>query len=213
MEGYLSVDNVAEGYLEEKKSRFIAHIKQVSSEEEALQYIAQLRKQYWDAKHNCYAYIIGSGSQPLERSSDDGEPSKTAGIPMLEVLRGAGLKNVVCVVTRYFGGVLLGTGGLVRAYQGAVKDAVTNAAIVSAQELVKLVITSPYDCYNSVEYLVQTQGIKTDGSVFTDKVQTTVYVPEEETGQLENRLNDISGGRCVVQKQGIEWVFVPATQS
>jgi len=102
------------GEIEEKKSRFIAHVEPVTSEEEATAFITAMKKQYFDARHNCYAFVIGDNSE-LTRCSDDGEPSGTAGRPMLEVLTGEGITNVVCVVTRYFGGTLLGTGGLVRA--------------------------------------------------------------------------------------------------
>lgn len=213
MEEYLTVSGIAEGELEEKRSRFIAHIKRVSSEEEAQEYIGALKKQYWDARHNCSAYIIGTDTLPLERSSDDGEPSRTAGMPMLEVLRGAGLKNVVAVVTRYFGGILLGTGGLVRAYQGAVKDAIEHADIVRVKELRRIVITSPYDCYNSVEYYISQQGLATDGSVFTDKVETTVYADDGDADKLIAKLKDISGGRCEAVKKDPAWVEVPATIS
>jgi len=112
----------SDGFAEvvEKKSRFIANIRQVVSEEEAVNFIEEMKKQYWDAKHNCSAFVIGNKGQ-LTRCSDDGEPSGTAGRPMLEVLLGEEIRNVAVVVTRYFGGTLLGTGGLVRAYSEAVK--------------------------------------------------------------------------------------------
>ena len=111
-----------QGEIVEKKSRFIANIFPVTTEEEALEKITAMRKKYYDARHNCSAFVIGSKGE-LTRSSDDGEPSGTAGRPMLEVLTGSGIRNIAAVVTRYFGGVLLGTGGLVRAYSGAVKMA------------------------------------------------------------------------------------------
>ena len=111
----------AQGEIEEKKSRFIATIRPIETEEEALQVVEQLKKKYWDARHNCYAYIL-QGANPVVRCSDDGEPQGTAGRPMLEVLTGANLQGVVAVVTRYFGGTLLGTGGLVRAYTAAVQE-------------------------------------------------------------------------------------------
>ena len=117
------------GEIEEKKSRFIAHTEAVTSEEEAVNFINSMKKQYFDARHNCYAFVIGDNSE-LTRCSDDGEPSGTAGRPMLEVLLGEGITNVVCVVTRYFGGPLLGTGGLVRAYQAAVKQGLNNSVII-----------------------------------------------------------------------------------
>ncbi|MFR5726940.1 MAG: IMPACT family protein [Clostridium sp.] len=120
VESYKIVYEGADGELVEKKSRFIAQIRPVASEEEAFAFIEEVRKKYWDARHHCYAYIIGERAQTA-RCSDDGEPSQTAGKPMMDVLAGEGLHDVCAVVTRYFGGTLLGTGGLVRAYSGAVK--------------------------------------------------------------------------------------------
>ena len=117
------------GEIKEKKSRFIATLRPVTTEEEATAFINETKKKYWDAKHNCSAFVIGRNSE-LTRCSDDGEPAGTAGRPMLEVLTGAGLTDVCVVVTRYFGGVLLGTGGLIRAYQAAVKEGLANAKIV-----------------------------------------------------------------------------------
>ena len=117
------------GEIEEKKSRFIANIAPVTTEEEAVAYINAMKKKYWDARHNCSAFIIGR-NQELTRCSDDGEPSGTAGRPMLDVLLREGIRDVVVVVTRYFGGTLLGTGGLVRAYQGAVQEGLKNCTII-----------------------------------------------------------------------------------
>ena len=127
-ENYKIIYKEGTGELVEKKSRFIAQIRPVKSEEEALAFVEETRKKYWDARHNCYAYIIkGEGATPTARCSDDGEPSQTAGKPMLDVLMGEELIDVCAVVTRYFGGTLLGTGGLVRAYSGAVKEGLANA--------------------------------------------------------------------------------------
>ena len=132
MTEYKTVKEEASGEITEKKSRFIATIRPVSTEEEALAFIAEMKKKYWDARHNCSAYIVGT-DKPLERCSDDGEPSRTAGMPMLEVLKGNGLSNVCAVVTRYFGGILLGTGGLVRAYQAATAEGVKNSTVISCK--------------------------------------------------------------------------------
>ena len=121
-EDFLLLTKGAEAELVEKKSRFIATVRPVSSEEEAIAFIDEMKKKYYDARHNCSAFIIGSNAQ-MTRSSDDGEPSGTAGKPMLEVLLGSGIRNIAAVVTRYFGGTLLGTGGLVRAYSGVLKEA------------------------------------------------------------------------------------------
>ena len=124
-EGYKIVYEGGSGEIEEKKSRFIATVRPVGSEEEVTAFLAEMKKKYWDARHNCFAYVIGEKNE-LVRCSDDGEPSGTAGRPMLDVLLKEELHNVAVVVTRYFGGTLLGTGGLVRAYQQAVKEGLSN---------------------------------------------------------------------------------------
>ena len=127
------------GEIVEKKSRFIATVRLVESEEEALSCLEALRKKYWDARHNCFVYIIGENQETV-RCSDDGEPSGTAGRPMLDVVQGAGLRNVLVVVTRYFGGTLLGTGGLVRAYSQAVQEGLANSVLIDEICGVRLLI-------------------------------------------------------------------------
>ena len=134
-EQYRMLSKGAQAELVEKKSRFIATIRPVSSEEEAVAFIEEMKKKYYDARHNCSAFVIGSKGE-LTRSSDDGEPSGTAGRPMLEVLTGSGIRNIAAVVTRYFGGVLLGTGGLVRAYSGAVKMALEQCETITRRYLI-----------------------------------------------------------------------------
>ena len=129
MERYKILFDGGEGELTEKKSRFIATTRPVESEEEAVAFIDEMKKKYWDARHNCSAYVIGERGQ-VQRCSDDGEPAQTAGRPMLDVLLGAEVKNICVVVTRYFGGTLLGAGGLVRAYSGAVQEGLKNSVIV-----------------------------------------------------------------------------------
>ena len=131
-EGYRILYEGGEGEVVEKKSRFIASTKPVSSEEEAMAFVEEIRKKYWDARHHCYAYVIGNRGQ-LCRCSDDGEPAQTAGRPMLDVLLGEEIRNVCVVVTRYFGGTLLGTGGLVRAYSAAVKEGLKESVTVKKQ--------------------------------------------------------------------------------
>ena len=128
----------------EKKSRFIASLRPVKSEEEALLFLEETRKRYWDARHNCYAWIIGENGEQ-KRCSDDGEPSQTAGRPMLDVLEGEGVCNVCAVVTRYFGGTLLGTGGLVRAYSSAVQEGLKNSTVLSVTPAVKTAVTTDYN--------------------------------------------------------------------
>ena len=142
-----------QGELIEKKSRFIATVRPVETEEEAVKFINETKKKYWDARHNCSAFVIGK-NQELTRCSDDGEPAGTAGRPMLDVLLKEGIHNTAVVVTRYFGGVLLGTGGLVRAYQGAVQKGLDAAVIVEKFEGQILLITTDYTGLGKIQYLL-----------------------------------------------------------
>ena len=152
-EEYKAVYEGGEGELIEKKSRFIATVIPAESEEEALAFIEAMKKKYWNATHNCSAYVIGEKGQ-LKRCSDDGEPSGTAGRPMLEVLEGEGIRNVAVVVTRYFGGTLLGTGGLVRAYSASVKAGLASSVIITKIPGVKLKIETDYTGLGKIQYLL-----------------------------------------------------------
>jgi len=165
----------SEGFLEEKKSKFIAHLRPVTSEEEAVAFINEMKKKYYDARHNCSAFVIGEDAS-LTRCSDDGEPSSTAGRPMLEVLLNKNLTNVCIVVTRYFGGTLLGTGGLVRAYQGALNDAINNAVIYCKEKGVKISITCDYGILGKLTYLFEKNGYNVLSRDFTDIVNFVLCV-------------------------------------
>ena len=140
------------GEIEEKKSRFICHIFKIKSEEEAEEYITAVKKKYWDARHNCYAYVTGDKGQ-IQRFSDDGEPQGTAGKPMLDILNSYGLTDCILVVTRYFGGVLLGTGGLIRAYQAAAKEGIKNSDVAQVCDGITAVITTDYNAYGKLQYI------------------------------------------------------------
>ena len=146
---YRTIYRGGEDEIVEKKSRFIATVVPVNTEEEALEFVEKTRKKYWDARHNCFAYIIGERGQ-LQRCSDDGEPNGTAGKPMLDVLLGNELRNVAVVVTRYFGGTLLGTGGLVRAYSGAVKAGLDASVVITKILGVKLHIETDYTTFGKI---------------------------------------------------------------
>ena len=150
--GYRAVYEGGQGEIVEKKSRFIATVLPIETEEEALEFIAKMKKKYWDARHNCYAYVIGE-RQELQRCSDDGEPNGTAGRPMLDVLLHEDIHNTVVVVTRYFGGVLLGTGGLVRAYTKSTQLALENAGINEVNRYAVVLITCPYSLLGTVQNL------------------------------------------------------------
>ncbi len=182
----------------EKKSRFIATAAPVRSEEEALQIIEQIRKKYWDARHNCYAYVIGERGE-LERFSDDGEPGGTAGKPILEVIKGEELRNTLIVVTRYFGGTLLGTGGLVRAYSAAAKAGIASSVIITRIPGIKLHITTEYTGLGKIQYILGQRGITTLDSVYTDKVELEVLTAEAEAEAVKAELTEGTNGQAIIE--------------
>lgn len=184
------------GEIEEKKSRFIADIIPVHAEEEALAFIAAAKKKYWDARHNCFAYIIGERGQ-LKRCSDDGEPQGTAGRPMLDVLEGENLTDVVCVVTRYFGGTLLGTGGLVRAYSGAVREGLKNCRVLTRKQGILLSIRTDYTDLGKIQYLLGQNNIPTMDSVYADTVELKVVVEENRSAFLKEALREATSARVL----------------
>lgn len=190
MEAYRFVYEGGQGEIEEKKSRFIANVKKIQNEEEALEYLAQMRKKYWDARHNCFAYVAGDNHQ-LQRCSDDGEPAGTAGRPMLDVLLRENVHNCIVVVTRYFGGTLLGTGGLVRAYQKATQEGLAASTILERHQGVQITIHTDYNGIGKIQYLLAKEQITTMDSRYTDKVELDVMVPVEKK---ESLLTDITEG-------------------
>ena len=194
-ENYRIVFTGGSGEIVEKKSRFIATVSPVESEEEALAFIEKTRKQYWDARHNCFAYVIGD-HQELMRFSDDGEPQGTAGKPMLDVLLGEELHNTAVVVTRYFGGTLLGTGGLVRAYSGAVQEGLRSCVLAEKRKGLQLSIGTDYSGIGKVQYLLGQRGIRILSSEYTDQVVLTVLVPLEQKRELLDALTEGTNGKA-----------------
>ena len=186
------------GEITEKKSRFIADIRPVSTEEEALAFIEEIRKKYWDARHHCYAYILGERGQQ-SRCSDDGEPSQTAGRPMLDVLTGEGLTDVCAVVTRYFGGTLLGTGGLVRAYSKSVQEGLRNSRIVEKRQGFLLRMKTDYSGVGKIQYLAAQNGITTLESQYGETVEFSFLVPVGEADSFSAQLTEGTNGRCAIQ--------------
>ena len=200
-EQYKTVYEGGEGEIVEKKSRFIATVRPVETEEGALAFIEEMKKKYWDARHNCSAYVLGE-RQELMRCSDDGEPSQTAGKPMLDVLMGEGLMDVCAVVTRYFGGTLLGTGGLVRAYSGAVKEGLANAQILEKKQGVRMEVITDYNGVGKIQYLAAQEGIDTLDSQYTDKVVFIFLVPGEQEESFKAKLVESTNGRAVIRTDG-----------
>ncbi len=183
-----------EGEIVEKKSRFIATIRKVDSEEEAVRFIEEMKKKYWDARHNCSAFVIGSRAE-LTRCSDDGEPSGTAGRPMLEVLLGEGIRNIAVVVTRYFGGVLLGTGGLVRAYTQAVKVGLENCTIGAMVHGYEILLNTDYNGIGKVLYLLGQRGVEPVDSDYAVDVTLQIRIPGEMAEPLHKELIEATSGK------------------
>lgn len=190
---YKTIYRAGSATIIEKKSRFIAEIIPVETEEEALAFIESRKKKYWDAIHNCSAYIIGT-NQPIMRCSDDGEPSQTAGKPMLDVLAGYGLCNVAAVVTRYFGGTLLGTGGLVRAYSRAVQEGIHACVQVEKKLAWELEIGIDYTGIGKIQYIIASAGLEAIDTQYTDTVTIRLPVPVAETDRLEKELIEGTSG-------------------
>ena len=195
MDEYLIPTQFGEAEFVEKKSRFIGRVWPVDTEEEALAKIQEMKKKHYDATHNCWAYIIRDGAV---RFSDDGEPGGTAGMPMLQVLQREGLFNVVCVVTRYFGGVLLGTGGLVRAYTTATARVLENAEVVTVRSVVELQVTVDYALYERASLLIDAAGAKQAPPEFTDRVTLRWQMPEHTEGPLLEQLRELTRGSAQV---------------
>lgn len=198
---YKVVYQAGSGEYEEKRSRFIANVAPVSSEEEATAFIESIRKKYYDARHNCPAFIIGRNRE-LTRWSDDGEPSGTAGKPILEVLLSAGVTNVAVVVTRYFGGTLLGTGGLVRAYTQATKEGLADAGIATMRFGKELTIGIDYTDVGKVQYILGSRQIDIAQSRYTQTVEFDIRIPAEAVGALTKELTEATAARACIEITG-----------
>lgn len=181
----------------EKKSRFIATVRPVATEEEAVAFIAEMKKKYWDARHNCSAFIVGEQPE-TNRCSDDGEPAQTAGRPMLDVLLGEELHNVAVVVTRYFGGVLLGTGGLVRAYQRAVREGLRASVIIEKREGIRLTVGTDYTGLGRLQHLIAERKYALVNTLYTEKVELLLVVPAGEQAAAEREIVEATSGNAVI---------------
>ena len=192
---YRAVYEGKTGEIIEKKSRFIATVFSVESEEEALEIVAKMKKKYWDARHNCYAYVIGDNNQ-VQRFSDDGEPSQTAGKPILDVLLAEQIHNVLVVVTRYFGGTLLGTGGLVRAYSKATKMGLDNSVLVDKVFGTELKIRLDYSGTQKVKHIISQLGVYTIDTIYTDVVEEIVVASDEKLENLKEQIKEVTNGKA-----------------
>lgn len=197
---YKTVYSGGEAEIVEKKSRFIASVQPVKTEEEALEFIEKIKKKNWNATHNCFAYAIGERSE-IQRCSDDGEPSGTAGKPMLDVLMGGELHNVVVVVTRYFGGTLLGTGGLVRAYSKSVQEGLAQSTVITKYHGCKLNIDTDYTSLGKIQYILGQRGLTILDSIYTDKVTVEVLVPEDLYEEVVSEIVEGTNGQAGIEKE------------
>ena len=195
---YKTVYCGGEAEIIEKKSRFIATVRPVKTEEEAIAFIDSMKKKYWNATHNCSAYVIGEHFQ-IQRCSDDGEPSGTAGKPMLDVLLGEQIHDVVVVVTRYFGGTLLGTGGLVRAYSSSTLEGLLASKVITKMHGQKLSIQTDYTGLGKIQYILGQRGLTILDSVYTDKVDIYVLLPEEQIKQVMAEITEGTNGQATME--------------
>lgn len=200
---YITVREEGADQFVEKKSRFIGSCRPASTEEEALEFISGLKTKYWDASHNVYAYILREGN--IQRFSDDGEPQGTAGIPVIEAMKKSGVTDAVVVATRYFGGILLGGGGLIRAYSHTATIALAAAQRVRMKRCLKLSIACSYDSYGRVQAIVPECGGIVDDTAFTDSVTLYLHLEPELLEGLARRLADATSGRAVIERRGEEF--------
>lgn len=194
--GYYVIYKNGCGEITEKKSRFIANVFSVGTEEEATSYIDKIRRQYWDAKHNCYAYAVGEHDEAV-RFNDDKEPSGTAGKPILDVIQAGGLHNCLIVVTRYFGGVLLGTGGLVRAYTAAAAAGIADAEIRERVEGKRITFSVDYPSFDKINYIAGQMNLTLDNVEYTDKIQAQVLAEVTAAREFTDKLVESTAGRAV----------------
>lgn len=204
IERYLTVKEDGQSEIEIKKSRFICSFKRVTTEEEAKTFIQAIKKEHWKANHNCSAFVIGDKSE-IQRSSDDGEPSGTAGIPMLEVLKKNELINVVAVVTRYFGGIKLGAGGLIRAYTQAVSHGLTEVGIVEGTLQQELAVAITYPQLGKLENFLELQQVTVKETRYTDQVIVVCMVDETDISQFKATVTELLNGQVTFEKGPISY--------
>lgn len=197
---YKTILNTSLAEYEEKKSRFLASVKSVSSEDEAQSFIEGLKTKYWDATHNVYAYFIG-GDTVLQRFSDDGEPSGTAGLPVLEVIKRMELQDIAVVVTRYFGGTLLGAAGLVRAYGKSAALGIESAEVVTKKLCTLVNVILEYTIFGKVQSFIISSGYHIKGIVYGQDVEMLVYVPSGSLDEFNASIKDVTNDRALIDVQ------------
>ena len=206
LEKFKTILNEGQAEMVEKKSRFIATVRPVQNEDEARNFIEEMKKRYWDARHNVFAYQIGERNE-IQRFSDDGEPQGTAGMPILDVLKGEDIKNTAIVVTRYFGGTLLGTGGLVRAYGRTAKEGILNAGIADISLYNEYSIITDYNLSGKIQYeIMQNEYILRD-TIYSDKVEFIVFIEAIKAEAFKNNIINITNAAVEIHDKGKKYGY------
>lgn len=211
MENYRTIRENGSYEIEIKKSRFICHLKRVDSEEEAQAFIDEIKKEHWKATHNCSAYTIGMNDD-IQRAHDDGEPSGTAGVPMLEIFLKRELKNVVAVVTRYFGGIKLGAGGLIRAYSGAVNEAVDHIGVVERQLQRLINVTVTYSQSGKVENSLREANYTIQDTLYAENITYQCVVPLEQEEKFIENITNWTSAQAEIERGQLAWIEIPVDQ-
>lgn len=196
---YLTVDKESKFEIIEKKSRFIASVKNINSETEAIEFYENIKKNCWDARHNVYAYYIG-GEQTIQKFNDDGEPGGTAGMPMLETIKKMGIEDVVVVVTRYFGGILLGTGGLARAYSRSAREGIANCGIIEKILTVRYEISIDYTMLGKVQNMVLENNYIIISTDYSDAVKLHIGVPSGQEEEFKKKACELFSGDIAIRE-------------
>ncbi len=197
-ESYKTVKQMATDEIVEKRSRFIADVKPIETEEEAVAFLEEIKKKYWDARHHVYAYVLEENN--IQRYSDDGEPAGTAGVPVLDMIKKEGLSNLIVVVTRYFGGILLGTGGLVHAYSKSAKVGVEAAQPVTMTLCCEMTFDCDYSLLGKIQSEAMNKGYQISGTDYAENVKISVLVPVSEVSSFQAHMIDKTNGRTGISQ-------------
>ena len=206
MNEYKTIIEAGTGEIVEKKSRFIGYVRHTESEEVALAFINEIRKKHYDARHNCFAYCV-DGEQQTQRFSDDGEPGGTAGKPILEVIKGNELCDVCIVVTRYFGGTLLGTGGLVRAYTDAAKACIENTQVLAKRRMIPMKLHTNYTDFGKIQYLLASEEIPILDSEYGEDVCVHVEIFVDDADKVKKKLIEVTAARIIIDEEDAVFSF------
>ena len=206
LEKFKTILNEGQAEMVEKKSRFIATVRPVQNEDEARNFIEEIKKRYWDARHNVFAYQIGERNE-IQRFSDDGEPQGTAGMPILDVLKGEDIKNTAIVVTRYFGGTLLGTGGLVRAYGRTAKEGILNAGIADISLYNEFSIITDYNLSGKIQYEIMQNEYTLRDTIYSDKVEFVVFIEASKSETFKNNIINITNAAVEIHDKGTKYGY------